>query len=432
VQPLLRVDRDVVIDVDARKSKPVMTTVDRPDLRPNVINIGFTRFYGEGSAVAYLGYVTTTFDGLFTAGLGEAVPAEEMSSYLYSGWGVPGPKGDFVDSPVLYHLFNTVRGGIITDFTRAVRAAELGGISNVHHAQVIDRMAIKNLFASSGHYARGIRFHLPSKVTHFVEPAPVTWTVSAFREFTQEPGGPLTEQTALVDPLRAYQAGKILHARWNAAPFGPLFADAANTSRYGDEIYAAVPMFGDADGHLGGSRVDTASTRLLRNGALVAESADPGYVYAPELPGERGDFALETSVTRPSVSDLSTRLELRWTFSSQTASQEGEVLPLRLAHFRPAVDAANTARRQPVSVLPVRLTAPEGVKAGDVRAVGVQVSGDDGGTWQTATVTRIGNGSYVAKFRTPAGARHISLRAAVSGTDGTTMDQTIIRAYGLR
>jgi hypothetical protein len=66
--------------------------------------------------------------------------------------------------------------------------------------------------------------------------------------------------------------------------------------------------------------------------------------------------------------------------------------------------------------------------ANGVRKLAVQVSYDDGATWQAALVK--GSGSqWALTVLHPPGAGHVSLRAQATDGRGNTVTQTIIRAY---
>ena len=61
----------------------------------------------------------------------------------------------------------------------------------------------------------------------------------------------------------------------------------------------------------------------------------------------------------------------------------------------------------------------------------MQVSYDDGATWQSAPVSG-GGSKWTASVTHPAGAGHVSLRAIATDSKGGKVEQTIIRAYLLR
>ncbi|TDD62826.1 hypothetical protein E1263_02115 [Kribbella antibiotica] len=93
------------------------------------------------------------------------------------------------------------------------------------------------------------------------------------------------------------------------------------------------------------------------------------------------------------------------------------------------MDATNAVRRTPVTVLPLVVDPQPGATLPELRTVGVQVSGDDGTTWQPAKVVRTSTGRYLAVFETPKDAKNISLKGHVVDKTGTVTDLTVISAY---
>ena len=64
-------------------------------------------------------------------------------------------------------------------------------------------------------------------------------------------------------------------------------------------------------------------------------------------------------------------------------------------------------------------------------SVAVDVSYDDGATWQSAAVT--GSGSHrTVTVHHPANARFVALRASAVDDQGNAVTQSIIRPYGPR
>jgi hypothetical protein len=63
----------------------------------------------------------------------------------------------------------------------------------------------------------------------------------------------------------------------------------------------------------------------------------------------------------------------------------------------------------------------------------VWASYDDGGTWRRLGVESLGGGNYTGSLTHPARreAQHVSLRVQASDAGGSSVTQTIMRAYGL-
>ena len=103
-------------------------------------------------------------------------------------------------------------------------------------------------------------------------------------------------------------------------------------------------------------------------------------------------------------------------------------LSLLAVRFAPDLDEYNRAPASSAFTLPMSVerngTNPT------VRELALQVSYDDGATWQPAQLTAT-DGHWTAQLQHPAGAAFVSLRATATDSDGNSVDQTIIRAYAL-
>jgi hypothetical protein len=66
-----------------------------------------------------------------------------------------------------------------------------------------------------------------------------------------------------------------------------------------------------------------------------------------------------------------------------------------------------------------------------LRKPAVQVSYDDGATWQPVHLVR-SRDQWLAVVAHPKDAKFVSLKAQANDASGNTVDQTIIRAYGLK
>jgi hypothetical protein len=119
------------------------------------------------------------------------------------------------------------------------------------------------------------------------------------------------------------------------------------------------------------------------------------------VPRARADYRLHLRQTRPAAFATSTATTVDWTFTDPAA-----------------VPALGMVRISPAGA-GVRLTAPAGT-----RSVALDVSGDDGATWQAATVRRNADGTYRAAV---ARTGFTSLRVTAKGS-AATVTETVIRA----
>lgn len=108
-----------------------------------------------------------------------------------------------------------------------------------------------------------------------------------------------------------------------------------------------------------------------------------------------------------------------------------EPLPLLAVRFAPKLDVHNAAPAGRKFRFPVYVQ--RGGSATPIALSGapkVEVSYDDGTTWQRVTLTR-DHDQWQAEVNHPKGAKFVSLRASVADQQGGSAKHTIIRAYAL-
>ncbi len=426
VQPTLQLDADTTIVMDVRSTKPVNTTVPRADARVMITSVGYVRWNHDRTSDLRSSLISDYMGQAYTAQLGASAPAEQLTGFVSSHWGLPGPNGDFKNTPFQYGLLITMPGRFPTGFERTVKAADLAVVDQTLNATG-DRTGLRELGGAApgvpGTFSPNIVHDLPATTRLYLDAAPAEWST---RVAGLAPGPRPDEVTVVSSSGQQYQAGRTYRQRLNAAAFGP----APNTvSRQGNDLLVLLSSTADAGGNRGGTRADTQSSKLYRNGQQIAEFPYFGAAEAFDLPAEKAQYKLVTSLTRPSYSSFSTRIDLTSTFSSAKTATETS-LPLRTVRYQPAVDQRNTVLRTAVTELPVVLDGTPGVVLPTVTKLEIQVSGDEGKTWKAAAVVRSGAG-YKAIFVTPKGGS-VSLKAQVADAAGNTTDQTVIGAYPLR
>ncbi|MEV4630828.1 S8 family serine peptidase [Micromonospora sp. NPDC049523] len=200
-----------------------------------------------------------------------------------------------------------------------------------------------------------------------------------------------------------------------------------------DVVVFALPEWGDSDPHHQGS-VEVEGFRqtaaLYRDGELLAESAD-GSLYVPVGPDPVALRLVSETAQDGVVSPYSIRTRTEWGFTSE-AGEPGELvaLPLIQVDYRVATDLSGRAgRRAELTVAPSRLSAVAG--SAGIRGVTVELSYDDGVTWQPASLDRTDDG-WRTSLRAPASAAFASVRTTARDGQGNTVSQTVVRAFGLR
>jgi len=118
-----------------------------------------------------------------------------------------------------------------------------------------------------------------------------------------------------------------------------------------------------------------------------------------------------------------------WTFRSGTApGHSARPLPLSAVRFLPPLDERNAAPAGRPFLVPLQVQRQPGSDAGRVARLTVEVSYDDGATWQRAQVLRFGQHG-LALLNHPAAAGFVSLRASAADSAGNMVEQTVLRAY---
>ncbi|TWP49543.1 S8 family serine peptidase [Lentzea tibetensis] len=422
VEPAFEVSGNSSFVNDARVGEQPGFTTEQPNAKIGSADLqfGMRLKWGDTGLSMYLrdfeGFLvrpaTTSAPGAFTYGQ-SAVLAE------------PDGSGGFAGSPYLYHLTfqhdSTVPKGLV----RKVSDRSLA----VVHSEVASHT--KGATAERDGVARGA---VPLKIKEFYTPN-TPWYGSVLELDNGEPFPPLTSQQSATP--RSFKLGRPVTERWNQAVFGPAFPKFPLrldrwAGRGGDQISISLPMFADQSAtHFGTSKISRARTVLYRGDTVVSESPYQGYIYTP-VPAERTAYRLHAEAARDGISELSTKITADWGFTSgHAAGDQRAVLPLLAVRFAPTLDIENRARAGNAFTFPMYVQRNGSDQVTDVKAPVVQVSYDDGAKWQPAHLVRIGD-RWLVTVKHPKDAKFVSLKAQARDASGNTVDQTIIRAYGLK
>ncbi|MEV5963280.1 S8 family peptidase [Kribbella sp. NPDC051952] len=435
VDPSVQLTEDTSVVLDARLGKRVNVTVPQPGAEVALGDVGYDRQTADGSRG--LGSTLLLLDGfdggVYTAQLGANLPPEQLTGHVMSQWAKRGANGSFANSPIFVGQANSFPGRFPTGFERAVKTKDLAVVQQTVNAisdREIDRVVYGTAPGTNGGWAVGIPYDkAPVTTKLLLDAKPVTWGTE-FEEVVPgtDPDFPFPETIArLSGPVKEYKGAKSYRERFNAVALTTA-PDAA--LRTGADLVLSAYGVADADGNKGFARTSAESSKLIRDGKVVAESPYFGYVEATGLPAEKSSYTLESTQTRTDWA-VSTRMDLRWTFSSAAAAEETK-LPLLGLRYQPKVDSHNVAERKPVSVLPVVVDAQPGATVPRIKKLEIQVSGDDGKSWHKAGVVPSGHNGYTAIFATPKGAKTISVKSHLVDADGNITDLTVISAYQLR
>jgi hypothetical protein len=262
-----------------------------------------------------------------------------------------------------------------------------------------------------------------------------------------------------------YEAGVENWLNWSGQPFQttPLSVTVPLASRQ-DNNAVIYPIFSDSnptqevDGNpfsdfYSGS-TSTSTVEFYRNGKLALSSdgdsrtqAPAIGTYLPMLPqaaGYRLDWAVSDSGSGASV-------DTDWTFKSSPGDAAASLPKTELCPVNPTggcsllpllfinYNVPLNFDGQATAGQPLSFTFTVGHQPGESAATGVKAtvsaSFDDGQTWSTPqSATSQGNGQFTTTIQQPAlssTSGFVSLRIQARDGSGSTVTQTIIRAYGL-
>ncbi len=228
------------------------------------------------------------------------------------------------------------------------------------------------------------------------------------------------------------------------APLGPTVTRSGRPAAFrpaerdGDVLRFAIPAYADAAARSGGPTATFAEDYPATTGTTTLSLADGTVLGSTDrtafgefaVPGEESSYVLATEATRDAPwSALSTRQRTVWTFTSARADQV-TALPLLAVRYDLRLDDLNRAPAGAPFAFGVSVEQNGPEPAQRIGSLRLSASFDDGATWQPAVLNRAGD-RWTARLTHPAAGGHVSLRAMAADVAGNTVDQTMIRAYGL-
>ncbi|MFC4913434.1 hypothetical protein [Actinomadura gamaensis] len=406
--PKVTIAADTALTLDARTTRPVRVTADRPDAAPLATAAVISQRLGDH--VQWM----TEIDGndLYVT------PQPAGGDLAFHVLAVLTRGGVEKGSPYAYNIATTAQG-IPADPSVHVREAEMARVRTRYASEGAPgcvgghAMADLGLEAGIGLYeAPGA---LPAERVEYYTPG-VKWDLNRG----------LTDASCSFQSLDYYERQERFPApgrytrTWNTAPVA---ASAGTfTPDHDGQNFVQVPMLSTADTISGpGPDASSQGTTTLTDasGAMVATSSIPGVLDGWE-PAKPGPHTLTVDDRRSAPwSALSTRQHIVWNLN---VTDPKATLPLGVVRYRvPGLDASNRAAasaRQTITLTPDTLPASSAPK--------LWTSTDSGTTWQPVPVTATDQGWKATFTNPPKGT--VSLRAQVPGV----VDQTLIDAYGLR
>ncbi|MDX2708238.1 S8 family serine peptidase [Streptomyces sp. PA03-6a] len=234
-----------------------------------------------------------------------------------------------------------------------------------------------------------------------------------------------------------YPRGRSSREQW----LGPIQRPRINDSvalprREGDRITVEAPGWGDSGAdHVSidsglGALDQTIS--LQQGGAVIERVSGSSYVSSVTLSPRRLPYRIVTTTERdPAAYPYSIRTRTAWDFISGSP-KAGKFAQLPLIQLDYVVDTDLEHKAARSAKLTLRAShLPGGPTAKSIDSAGLKVSYDDGATWSDQRMRRTANG-WETQLHAPDRARHITLRAQARDSDGNGVEQTVVRAFGLR
>ncbi|MEU8223638.1 S8 family serine peptidase [Kribbella sp. NPDC048915] len=229
--------------------------------------------------------------------------------------------------------------------------------------------------------------------------------------------------------IKSYQPRSVLSQRWFGPIVRPRMVEFELPHRVGNAMGGMIAGFGDGGSAHSGDAVMSRSFALYQGEErLVGNGPRPDFGVGGLAPEKRPYRLVVDTVGNPELTPYSTSTHTEWTFTS--GEKENAPLPLAQLDYDVDVDAAGRAKRNSVfTVKPVVLGSSARQDA--VVSVGLEVSYDDGATWQRLQLKER-KGSWETQLHAPPRAGHVSVRVTANQRNGGGITQTIVRAFGLR
>ncbi|MGW6485058.1 S8 family peptidase [Streptomyces sp. NPDC055059] len=204
---------------------------------------------------------------------------------------------------------------------------------------------------------------------------------------------------------------------WNVQPW----ASSSDNMRLGGYV-----PWGETPTHL----------QVFQGDKLIHDNPQSADMQWEEVPAGHLPYRAVLDAERPAdVFRLSTRTHTEWTFMSDTVDSDNfEPFSVLNLDYKLESDLHGDVKAnatQQIALKPVSMDL--GTVPGTVTKVTLDVSYDDGATWQKVTVAKGAHGYWTGSFRTakkPGG--FVSVRAGAATDSGFGVKNEIIRAYGLR
>ncbi|MEV4412808.1 S8 family serine peptidase [Catellatospora sp. NPDC049609] len=346
-------------------------------------------------------------------------------------------------SPYVYNLAFADERKTNPDPVRRVRDRDLGRVQETVFSMRTDRAVFEVLQAYRP------SFPAVAAMASVPQRAPLTRTAyfTADQPWRQLIGGAGVFDEYMTDVPRTYAAGSVRTANWYRGPVRSTGTRRADLSpeRIGERqenlIGIAMLPFGDSDpDHYsgGGGFGDAGNVQVFRNGEQIGSS--PFAAGAWSVPDEAADYELRVTTMRFNPGppyhpnwNLFHRTETSFRFRSERPDDGGVyALPLLVPTYDIAVDERNLTPAAADFRIGFGATGQRDYDEGDIVGARLWASFDNGATWIEQSVTGNATAFTAVVDQSAQSGKDVSLRVELTDRHGSSVQQTIIKAYGVR
>ncbi|HEX7744846.1 MAG TPA: S8 family serine peptidase [Micromonosporaceae bacterium] len=455
--PEVVVTRDTTVILDARKGRRVSATTPRPST-PVHAELNYQRNATTGPSFT-AGFVTFNDTPLYAT---PTAPVGVGELYFYPYFRLEGPEGRY-----LYDLEFPYAAAIPAELAHTVTADQVATIGSRYHSPVPGRAELELRLGISTWQAVAVgaagQLAAPLERTEYVTARPDVFWLQAVAADAQSGGG--FTQSALVP----YAPGEQTQATWLAQPMAsgveqqPVVGQPCPACRSGDSFSTILLPFTDNDGHITLAGPTTRETlALYQDGSPVGQTSS-GFATFPMSP-DPATYRLVYDVEDSSAAwPTSTAVHTEWTFPSQrrdpvplpdgwTCAGKGggggkgaaagggggsgdcTVEPLLFSRYATSAGLDDVIPAGGPATVDVTVARQRGAGRATISEFGAEVSYDDGRTWQAVPASPADGGAFRLAYTQPPLNKttgYASLRIHATDEAGSTIDQTITRAYPL-
>ncbi|KMO94054.1 S8 family peptidase [Streptomyces roseus] len=423
VQPVLKLTAKATVTLDLRKAKPFAVTAPDPAARLVSAAVGYEdRAAGVGNV-----WFTDGRTQILTAAPGGA--GGDLRAQYNGVWKKPGAAGEKTDYRLAFHRTGNWFTGLKRTVTRAdVAEVKLGFGASVSGVKSRIRVTPTDAEGFGAGVSDPVDQEAPLAATQYLSTGGVRWSWSASQVNAQG-----EERIIYSEGPVAYKPAARRTLAFNTGVVGPDL-EAGNdqvVERSGDYVSSRIQLFNDGAGHSGSSVTTGGFARLESGGRTIAEGQANDWLSA-EVPAAPAPYRLSMEASRSAEdTSTSTKVAAVWTFTSARPPGDEPVrLPLSTVRLSPDLSLSGTAPAGGTLNVPL-VVGGAAAAPGQVAALTVEVSYDEGATWKPLTVRTDAKGARSVNVRHPATGGAVSFLVNLSDKGANTVQETITNAYRL-